>query len=233
MSWRTSPTVIAVRTLARRVGINSLLGRFAGRSGYEQAFNTAVFAAIAKGDAVWDVGANVGYYTEQFGNAVGPTGAVCAFEPSPINYARLATAVSEYPNIKLFAMGLGDRRSTLKLRQGADSLGATSQIVEQVTGGESVISVEISTADQLIESGNADIPNFIKIDVEGFELEVLKGMPRLLRDSKLRAIGMEVHFGLLAERGMSGAAKEIERLLQAGGFSCKWVDPSHVFAQRR
>lgn len=130
-------------------------------------------------------------------------------------------------------MGLGDRQTTLKLRQGRDSLGATSQIVELVNNSESVMSVEISGGDRLVENGSVRMPNFIKIDVEGFELEVLKGMPQLRRNPKWRAIGMEIHFGLLAERGMSNVAKEIERLLEGAGFACKWVDASHVFAHRR
>ena len=57
------------------------LGRH-GR-GYEESFRAAMFACIRPGDCVWDVGANIGLYSELFAAAVGPAGKVISFEPSP------------------------------------------------------------------------------------------------------------------------------------------------------
>ena len=57
------------------------LGRY-GR-GYEESFRAAMFSCIRPGDCVWDVGANVGLYSELFAAAVGSAGKVISFEPSP------------------------------------------------------------------------------------------------------------------------------------------------------
>jgi hypothetical protein len=73
----------------------------------------------------------------------------------------------------------------------------------------------------------------MKIDVEGFEDEVLEGMPRVLADPRLRAIFLEVHFKLLEQRGKAEAPIHIERMLQSLGFNTRWFkDRSHLQALR-
>jgi hypothetical protein len=70
------------------------------------------------------------------------------------------------------------------------------------------------------------------LGVDGCELEVLTGMPRFLRVSRLRAICVEVHFGLLLERGLPNAPSRIERLLKDAGFHVSWADASHMVGLR-
>jgi hypothetical protein len=72
----------------------------------------------------------------------------------------------------------------------------------------------------------------VKLDVEGFELDVLRGLGALLRSPELRTLGIEVHFGILQERGIGDAPRRLERLLCEAGFRCAWTDPSHVIASR-
>lgn len=76
------------------------------------------------------------------------------------------------------------------------------------------------------------MPNAIKIDVEGFEVEVLQGLGPHLAAPTLRVIGVEVHFGILKERGMADAPQRIERLLARNGFRVQWPDSSHLLALR-
>jgi Methyltransferase FkbM domain len=76
-------------------------------------------------------------------------------------------------------------------------------------------------------------PCVVKIDVEGFELEVLHGMSGVLADPALRAIFVEVHFLELANRGLPNAPADIVSLLRAAGFVVRWLDPSHVGATRK
>ena len=75
-------------------------------------------------------------------------------------------------------------------------------------------------------------PNVIKIDVEGHEGAVMDGMYSLLPDRRLRCIGIEVHFGLLDERGESAKPKQMEHTLLQHGFRVRWTDPSHLLAVR-
>jgi hypothetical protein len=70
------------------------------------------------------------------------------------------------------------------------------------------------------------------LGIDGCELEVLKGMPRVLCAARLRAICVEVHFALLLERGLPNAPSQIERLLKDTGFHVSWADASHLIGLR-
>ncbi len=185
-----------------------------------------------KNDVVWDVGANVGHYTKLFADITDSQGKVFAFEPSPQNYKRLALNLKGVENVVLLPYGLGDKEETVAFKQGDDELGATSQVLDVTVSAGGHDQVEICCGDRLVGSGSAGLPNFVKIDVEGFELEVLTGMRETLNSQKLRALGIEVHFGLLAARGMAHAPQQIEALLRRAGFSCSWPDSSHILATR-
>ena len=76
-------------------------------------------------------------------------------------------------------------------------------------------------------------PNVIKIDVEGFELEVLKGMRDILISAQLKYLFMEMHFSILADRhGHADAPKAITDQLRRASMHVNWLDPSHLVASR-
>jgi hypothetical protein len=76
-------------------------------------------------------------------------------------------------------------------------------------------------------------PAFIKLDVEGHELSVIKGMRKLLSSPEMYAILCEVHFSLLEENGIKNAAHEIQRCLKDCGLvHQKWISRSHLLARR-
>jgi hypothetical protein len=91
--------------------------------------------------------------------------------------------------------------------------------------------VEIGVADNLIDEG-LELPTVVKIDVEGYECEVLAGLSRHLSDPKVRLIGVEVHFGILRERRLGDGPRQIENLLSRSGFAVRWTDASHLIAAR-
>jgi len=230
MSWRTNPLVLTARSLGRALGVNKRLARFLHGSGYEMRYDEAFAAELRQGDCVWDVGANVGHYTRLFADRVGNSGTVFAFEPSPVNILRLREACVGLRNAKLLQLGLGRENSQMSFQQGPDDLGATSRVVE---AGHGSSTVEIRTAESLVRDGYASLPNAVKIDVEGFEEDVLEGFGKYLSTSSLRVLGIEVHFGILKERGVGDAPRRIESLLQRQGFTISWPDASHIIAVRR
>jgi len=185
---------------------------------------------LRQGDCVWDIGANVGHYTKLFADRVGASGKVFAFEPSPANFERLCAACVSFPNVTLLQVALGKGNGRLRLKQGPDDLGATSRILDTESGG---LVVEVRSGASLISSGGALPPNAVKIDVEGFEFEVLQGFAVHLKNPALRVIGVEIHFGILKQRGMPEAPKEIEDMLCRSGFSVRWPDISHILAVRK
>lgn len=244
MTWQTNPTVIRLRGLARHLGVTRILGRFLARDSYEEAFDDALFAAIQPGDIVWDVGANVGHYTQKFAEAVGEDGQVFAFEPFPSTLARLNAGLAEpadVPRGKIVAhaVALGAEAGTLTMQGGTDDLAATSRILEggagddaDTAGSGEISGIEMQTADAMVADARAAVPNVVKIDTEGFELDVLQGMGTVLAEPALRGVFVEVHFGLLANRGMADAPSTIQALLRAAGFETTWVDPSHIAGTR-
>lgn len=231
MSWQTNPITIKVRNFARDLGLTRIVGKLLQSGGYEQAFDDAMFAAIGQNDVVWDVGANIGYYSKKFADASSPGGKVLAFEPFPETVVQLQSAVVDWDNIAVVPKALGATPGIVRMAHGGDELGATNKIVSSSTS-EGFTEVEVITGDALVESVDVPAPNIIKIDTEGFELDVLEGMARLLRKPGLRAIFIEVHFGNLAERGMSDAPAKIEKILSANGYRLRWLDPSHLAAYR-
>ena len=191
-------------------------------------------ATIRPGDTVWDVGANVGLYSKLFSDLAGPAGHVVAWEPSPVNLCRLREAVSACGNVTVNPVALGEREGTVELHQGQDDLGASSRIFERHQRGRwpEAVSVQVVCGDRLVSSGTVSVPNVIKIDTEGFELDVLRGLSRTLQDPAVRAVCVELHFGILHERQLPGAPADIEKLLVGSGFTVAWSDSSHIVATR-
>ncbi len=229
MSLMTHPTMIRLRSALRAAGLTKPLSGLLGRRNYEEEVDRALLSAVRPGDQVWDVGANVGHYSSRLAHAVGPRGRVFAFEPSPLNRQRLAETASGFANIVIMPFGLSVRSGQVAFQQGADEIGATSRLSRE-TAGDGMVSVELHRGDEVVASGIATTPNAIKIDVEGHELEVLEGLGVVLSSPTLRAVVVEVHFGLLAKDGRADVPNRIESTLRDAGFTLRWIDRSHLLA---
>jgi FkbM family methyltransferase len=230
MSWRTNKVVVGARNVGRSLGLNRAVALLTQGKGYEERYDASFSQLLREGDCIWDVGSNIGYYTMQFAAKVGSGGAVYAFEPSPVNFSRLTAACAGSPAVKPHQIGLGKSEGVLPFAQGADTIGATSRIV--ANADDTTVSVQVRPGAALIAEGLARSPNIIKIDVEGYEPEVLEGLGEALHNPSLRAIGVEVHFGLLRNRGLDDAPAAIEKRLKGAGFTARWTDASHMIAQR-
>lgn len=234
MSLMTHPIISRVRTSVRKLGLTRLAVRLFYTRNYEDRFSRRMLETIKLGDCVWDVGANVGLYSRKFADRVGDHGRVIAFEPSPANLLVLGQALRDRSNVVIMPVALGSRKGTLKFQQGADAMGATSKCLDPATSGsEQGIDVEVMRGDELADDGRVRLPNVIKIDTEGFELDVLDGCCGLLCKPELRTLCIEVHFDLLEARGLKDAPRRIEKLLVSAGFRVTWPDVSHIVASRK
>ena len=234
MSWQTHPWMIALRRFGRTAGLNRAIAvLLKGGEGYESRFRDTMLAVVREGDCVWDVGANAGYYSRLFAERVGQRGRVFAFEPDPRVLARLEQSVGILGNVTLVPVALADRDGTMRFRQGSDAVGATGQLIDaDRTSAGAWIEVPVLRGDTVVARGMAALPDVVKIDVEGFEAEVLRGLGALLERPSLRAVCVEVHFALLDTRGQRNAPAEIEWSLYSAGFRCRWADHSHLVAVR-
>ena len=229
MGLTTTPIFMFLRSAGRAVGLNKLIARFILGKGYETKYENKFINGLLSNDCIWDIGANIGHYTKIFSDKVSDSGAVCAFEPSPINFSNLEKNCRLLNNIFLFNFGLGEKKEKFCFQQGIDNLGATSRIVDSDVGE---IEIDVFVGLDLIENNIAKAPTAIKIDVEGFEYEVIKGFGNYLGESKLHLIGIEIHFGILKDRGLESAPVLIEKILVENGFNIDWTDPSHIVAMR-
>jgi FkbM family methyltransferase len=230
MSLMTSPTAMWLRNQLRAAGLTKPLALLLANNKYEARVDEALFKSVRGGDIVWDVGANVGYYTTRIADAVGPNGQVVAFEPSPRNLTRLRQACDGRSNISIIPLGLSNSSGQVSFNEGKDDLGATSAIVLGKAGD---LTVDVAAGDELIRTGAAPTPTMLKIDVEGHEYTVLKGMRTSLSLPILHTILVEVHFTQLAHNGEPGAPRAIEAMLVDSGFHVSWIDASHLLAKRR
>ncbi len=104
---------IKLRTLARKSGLIRVVNRMRPARPYEYRFHQALVAAVREGDVVWDVGANVGPYTELFCQWTGPGGLVVAFEPGMESLAKIPSAFPAAPGC-----ASRTRRSRIRTRSG-------------------------------------------------------------------------------------------------------------------
>jgi FkbM family methyltransferase len=222
--------MIKARSIARRIGLKRLYYRLAPYA-YEEKFHNEICAELRQGDLIWDVGANLGFYTKIFAEKTGSSGRVFAFEPVPETYEKLCRATRDYPWVENEHIALSDFDGSSRLL--IDAVGTMGHL-ESFAGETSTaisVNVPVMRGDSYFAKSGMT-PNVLKIDVEGFEEEVLAGMKTLLAAPQLRAVFLEVHFGILESRGRPEAPLQIEKLLRGNSLIPSWVDASHIVAKR-
>lgn len=223
--------LIRARSIGRRLGLQRIYYRLLPHRNYEEKFHEAILAALKAGDVAWDIGANQGFYAKIFCEKTGSGGRVFAFEPTPDSFAELCRHTAGYSWIRNEMVAMGDFDGATQMVVGE----AHRRNHLQWNAGESTeangVQVQVISGDSY-RAASGNTPNVVKIDVEGFEEEVLAGMDHLLAAPELRAVFVEVHFRILEERGRADAPVRIEKLLRAKGLRPKWVDPSHIAAER-
>lgn len=155
----------------------------------EQRFVERVFQDMGRGSVVLDVGANIGVYTCLLGVTDKPS-KIAAIEPHPGNFEALQENI-ERNGIDATAIqaAASDTSGSLKLASGKDGPGAGTANVAADSGME----VDSRRIDELVDGGEIPCPDVVKIDVEGAEMDVLKGMSRILDEAEIRSLYVEVH----------------------------------------
>jgi len=175
---------------------------------YEELESKIMEEKIEMGNIVVDVGANIGLHTLNMARIVGNTGQVFAFEPDPSNFEILKknVKINNYKNIILEQKAVGDKHGRTTLYQ-SDHPGK-HRIFPQTEQAKSQVQVELTNLDNYFDSDMIDKINFIKIDVEGLEFSVLKGMKNILKNSKK----IKILFEFMPENTMEVGFTPIELL---------------------
>lgn len=181
----------------------------------------AMFKSFGDIEGILDIGANVGYQALHYLYATGITN-ICSFEPSALNYRLLQRNV-DGTGIKTFNFGLGDVielremsmpsvRQNPRMKGMKDNTGMLSLYGESPKFKETV---QLTTLEQWVADTGRTLENyFIKIDVEGHELSVLKGGESALKGNNVFQI--ELNPASLAASGVSSS--EVLKLMTVRGF---------------
>ena len=140
---------------------------------------------VKRGDIVIDGGAHIGLFTVKAGQAVGDEGMVIAIEPEPDNLKFLKRNIeaNELTNVVIIGEGVWSRKDRLKLsiKNSTDThtfLGRKDAI--------GFIEVEVDTVDNILRGLGIMRIDFIKMDIEGAEIEALKGMKETLQNTDVK-----------------------------------------------
>jgi FkbM family methyltransferase len=156
---------------------------------------------VQPGDTTVDVGANIGYFAIGFAKAVGPAGAVYAFEPSGANLARLRRnlELNGSPPIHIEELAVGAEEGTLRLADYGPGYGSWSSTVRGTieSGGLTLAPVGTEAVDAVrLDAYAADHGiehiDLLKVDVEGAEPAVVEGMAGLLAAGAVDLMLIEV-----------------------------------------
>ncbi|WP_327736260.1 FkbM family methyltransferase [Streptomyces nojiriensis] len=174
---------------------------------------------LRPGDTYVDVGANIGYYTLLAAQLVGGKGQVVAIEASPVFHQRLLrnVALNEFANVRAVNGAVSDTDEVLKFVLASSANMGANSIVPYEGPAESTFEIAARPLPDLLTAEEITRARVIKIDVEGAEGGVVRGMAPLL--SRLRPdaeITVEVTPERMAQLGDS--ADELMHTMRAHGF---------------
>ncbi len=177
---------------------------------------------FSQGDVIVDAGANIGAYTVLAASNVGSTGRVVSIEPEKnnLNYLKRNIAMNGLGNVVVVKKGAWSKKRTLKLYLISDNIMAHTMIVKK---SKRHVNVPVETIDAICRSNGLDHVDFIKMDIEGAEIEAVKGMHTLSK-SKLR-------MAIAAYHPIGDGQKAYEKVipyLRANGFTVN-MDPKEYF----
>lgn len=186
-----------------------------------------LLCSLEADDIFYDIGANVGTYTCFVASKLGPHRTV-AFEPEPENAAQLRANL-ELNNLEaeIIEVALSDFSGTVDLALSGNESGEGEHAI--ATGQEKeTIKVEVARGDEVIEQEELSPPSVVKIDVEGAELSVLRGLRETLQEH-VRLSYVEVHPDKLPEFGDTPI--EVRDFLIGAGFDVTEISTQreHIF----
>jgi FkbM family methyltransferase len=186
-----------------------------GQDVFEKGETAFVRSILRPGDIVIDAGANVGWYTTLFSELVGTDGRVYAFEPNEKALRLLRASLSPYPQASLIPAALGSRDSEGLLRVPRQGGRASLSAVE---GTITTQTCPVTTFDGFLEKRQIQPVTFVKCDVEGGELDLLRGAARLLQSEKPPMWMIEINPTAAARFGYKVA--EIFACFERAGSAC-------------
>lgn len=152
---------------------------------WEPPVESVIRKLLQSGHVALDIGANIGYFSAVMAKTVGPNGLTIAFEPTPETAVQLALtkAATQLDNLKIFECGLGAEAGGMTIFYDP-SLSGNASLYERSGAAKALKKeIQIESLDTLFEQKKIPLCQFIKMDAEGHEMEIIKGGLNYLRSS--------------------------------------------------
>lgn len=169
---------------------------------------------INQNDVVLDIGANIGFYATILSDIVGEKGIVHCFEPDIQNFNHLKKTTSEIKNIKINNKAVGPKTEKLKIYT-SKNLNVDHRTYKPEEYDKE-IEIDAVSIDAYLSS-NATV-NFIKMDIQGFEMQAIQGMQNILdKNNNIKLISEFWPYGL---RKAGSSVSDYFNFLTGKGFTC-------------
>jgi FkbM family methyltransferase len=140
---------------------------------------------------VLDVGANAGQWAEMALDVIGAARALHCFEVVPATFERLQQSLGERPNLTLNRFGLGATRREIEIFYYPSSSDRTSAYELNDGFEKQRVKGQLVVGDEYLRDGAISRVAYLKIDVEGMEMDVLQGFDHALRSAMIDAVQFE------------------------------------------
>ena len=184
------------------------------RGNYEQYKTNAFLEHFRRGSIFFDIGAHIGYYSSIAAEVNKSSGHIYAFEPRPMNirFFRKHIGINKFENITLYEAAAGETDGMVRFD---DNHGSATGFVTS----EGNLEVRQLSLGRMVKDGSLPVPDFIKIDVEGGEKEVL---------SNLRDIISSARPGILVATHGKECRDFTEKFLTENNYSFRVLNPEAV-----
>lgn len=187
---------------------------------HEPVSTSLINSELRKGMVCLDIGANIGYYVLLESKAIGKDGRIIAIEPSPDNFKFLQKNIDglNAKNIEAYNFAAGHTEGQIRffLNERSNGCKALLENEEPPNRPGKVIQVPIRRLDSFIDEKKIDRIDFLRMDVEGFELYIIEGMKNALKKYK-PIIQLELHKRQIGEEG----TKKFFKIMKDLGYEVK------------
>lgn len=186
---------------------------------YEPAECALLSSLVQPGDRVLDVGANIGILSVLASQRAGPTGRVVSVEPDPYNgrLLRRNLALNRCTNVTVCPVAAGAAAGEATLYTSATNFGDHRLYADDSAGGRGATVVPVVRLDDLYDANGWPYPTVVKIDVQGLELQVVRGLNRAFAAGGPMSVLTEYWPHGMANSG--GSAAEFLAYFRGHGFT--------------
>jgi len=184
----------SIRRLLSRFGyVVRHVGQKGGMAGVDLLHDVSVLLGQKRPVVLFDVGANIGQTIASFLEMF-PDSQIHSFEPSPAPFETLRNAYGQEARVHLENLALGDQEGALPFHVTND-YSVNDSLLEPVwDAGAKVVSVQVSTLDRYCQQHQVESIDHLKIDTQGFDLQVLRGASQILKEKRIHSLSVELTF---------------------------------------